>query len=280
VSRGVPASAPYQHGGAIVGGSLVTRHLRTCIAIAAAAVAAQGCQADPADPANPGGGPDVSGRWAMFAWEDPVAVDIAQAGSVIEGQGCCAGFPGQDSALDCCGAVMGQILERRASFGFSIDGLGEPYIYSTDVFVSADGSRMAGTFSRTGSAVAWVKIGAHEPYLPSTDPALGEVIRARTGSYVLVLSDDPAPGDDFAPGQTYRLTVGSEAVAGQLGSFWSGEISWSAGEQTLVAGPVPETAPGLPVAMSLHFDAAALGSVEAVMASGVRYQFRATRWQS
>jgi hypothetical protein len=70
-------------------------------------------------------------------------------------------------------------------------------------------------------------------------------------------------------------------VPGQLGSFWSGEMAWRADQQTLVVGPVPETAPGLPVAMSLRFDGTApagpaLASVEAVMASGARYQFQAT----
>ena len=64
----------------------------------------------------------------------------------------------------------------------------------------------------------------------------------------------PAAGSDFSPQETYGSPSDSRFVSGDLGSFWSGEMAWSAGQQTLVVGPVPETAPGLPVAMSLRFD--------------------------
>jgi hypothetical protein len=211
----------------------------------------------------------------MFAWEDPVAVDIQTAGDgVIEGGGCCAGL--FDPAFQCCGVLNGQIVDRHASFGFSFSFAGEVYEYSTDAFVSADGQRMAGTFSRTVSPVAWVRIGSADRYLAPAPQALQEILGTRVGQYALALSDAPAAGSDFSAQRTYRLNVGHEFVSGEVGAFWAGEISWSADEQTLAAGPVPETAPGLPVALRLRFDGTALASVEAVMASGLRYQFQAT----
>ena len=242
--------------------------LNRYLAIAAVAVAAQGCS----DAGEPGGGLDVGGRWAMLGFEDPVAVDLDQGGDAIQGRGCCIGFPG-DTEISCCGPVTGQIVDRRASFGFAFDHGGEPYVYSTDAFVSSDGKRMAGTFSRGGVQVAWVRIGTYAPYLPPPNSALESVT---TGHYALVLSDDPGAGSDFSPQATYALSVSAQFVSGHLGAFWSGEMAWNADQRTLVVGPVPETAPGLPVAMSLRFDATALASVEVVMASGARYRFQAT----
>jgi hypothetical protein len=77
----------------------------------------------------------------------------------------------------------------------------------------------------------------------------------------------------------YRFDVYSQFVYGELGAFWSGEMTWNEGAQTLVVGPVPETTPGAPVSLSLHFDGATLTTVEAVMASGARYHFNATASQ-
>jgi len=245
--------------------------LNSYLAIAAIAVAAPGCS----DAAKPDSGPDVSGRWAMFSFEDPVAVDLRQAGGAIDGRGCCAESP--DGR--CCGRLTGQMVDGRASFGF-VPGQFTQDVYSTDAFVSSDGKRMAGAFSRMTLPVAWVRIGSRDPHLPPPDPALESIIRMLGGRYALVLSNDPGGASDFSPQQTYELyVVESGFLFGHLGAFWSGEMAWSAAQQTLVVGPVPETAPGSPVAMSLRFDGTVLASVEAVMASGVRYQFQATPWQ-
>ncbi len=101
---------------------------------------------------------DISGRWALFGFEDPVAVELQQTGTVLAGKGCCTGFQ-SNIPLACCGPVTGQCADRRASFGFSFD-LGGTYEYATDAFVSADGSRMAGTFSRIDTPVAWIRLAA------------------------------------------------------------------------------------------------------------------------
>lgn len=243
-------------------------------AIAAMMVVALGCQ---------GGndGPDISGRWAMFAFEDPVAVDLKQTGDVLSGRGCCSGL-GADAypELDCCGAVTGEIAGRHASFGFTFDlNLSEPYVYATEANVSVDGRRMTGTFSRTGSPVAWVRLGAGENFLPEPDQAFIDVMYARGGGYTLAVSDAPAGGADFSAQEMYRFYVYYRYVFGALGSYLSSEMTWNAHEQTLLVGPVPETDPGLPVQLRLHFDGNTLTSVEATMGSGLRYTFQAVASQ-
>lgn len=230
----------------------------------------QGCQGG-------GAGLDVSGRWAMFAFEDPVAVELQQSGDVLAGNGCCSGL-GADRGFNCCGLVTGRIAARRAAFEFSFGSVDEPYVYATDAYVSADGRRMAGTFSRITSSVAWVRIGPGDTWLPNS-PTTIDLMVARSGGYMLAVSDAPVGGTDFSAQEMHRVHIGSGFVFGALGSYWAGEMTWSADQQTLVVGPVPETAPGLPVQLRLHFAADTLTSVEATMASGLRYTFQAVAAQ-
>jgi hypothetical protein len=271
-------------------------------AIATLVVAAGGCETgatvvpphDAGSPASDAGSPapiGLTGRWAMFSWEDPVAVDLRSVDGALAGDGCCAGFSYPEQAHSCCGDITGQVVDRRATFQFPIDVPEGHYVYATDVYASADGRRMAGSFrnSINGSAgglrlVAWLPIASSEAWLsdthPNADPAitavqdiLGSIMRG----YGLVLSDDPPPGSDFVSTQTYRLFTSVRGfVSGDLGAFWAGEMSWRADEQTMVVGPVPETSPGLPVALWLRLDGAALVSVEAATASGIHYHFAAT----
>ncbi len=278
-----------------------------CLAIVLVGLAAQGCQTGPwpdsgsidatgsggggaagqavgGAPGTGGTGPlpgvDVTGRWAMFAFEDPVAVVLSEASSAIGGNGCCGGLD-QGNVGWCCGAVTGHVAGPRVTFGFTVNvGLG-PYTYATEAVLSANGQRMAGTFTLGGGnlPVAWVRIGPASRWLPDPDPVLAGVMSTRAAGYALALSNDPAAGTDFSAQQTYKLSVLDRFVSGDLGAYWDGEMNWRADEQTLVVGPVPETAPGLPVALWLRFDGATLASVEAAMASGTRYQFHATASQ-
>jgi hypothetical protein len=220
---------------------------------------------------------DISGRWALFGFEDPVAVELQQTGTVLAGKGCCTGFQ-SNIPLACCGPVTGQCADRRASFGFSFD-LGGTYEYATDAFVSADGSRMAGTFSRIDTPVAWIRVKPTDSTFLRADPLVEKALSDRVASYDLVVTDTTPAGDDFSPQQTYHIFIRSEDVGGALGAFWAGEAAWIASEQTLVVGPVPETAPGLPVALRLRFDGNLLTSVDATMASQATYHFRATQTQ-
>jgi hypothetical protein len=250
--------------------------IKVALAIAGAAAAAQGCQGgglvgDSPDAGSGGGA--LSGRWAMFKWEDPVAVEIDEAGGVIKGRGCCGGLGDLSAQIDCCGLLTGQVADRHASFGFSFDSGGH-YDYTTDVFVSADGTRMAGTFE-SDYPVAWVRIGATDADLPDADAVIRDLTDARSGDYVLTLADAVPPGNDFTAQQMHWLSLGAGFVWSTLGAFWSAEISWRDADQTMLAGPVPETAPGIPVALALHFEGRALTCVEASMASGLVYHFQA-----
>ena len=239
-------------------------------------------------------GPDVSGRWAMFAFEDPVAVELHAAGGVIGGEGCCGGLPSGSEPrlpLDCCGSVDGQISSQHATFWLTFGLGGGPPVatYWTDAFVSANGQRMTGRFmtmipatpiGTSGFPVTWVRIGPTDNWLPRRrDTDVERIVATRPGGYSLVLSDGAAAGNDFAAKQTYRLDVGYRYVSGDLGVFWDGEMSWNAADQTLVVGPVPETERRLPVALRLHFDGTVVRSVEADMPSGAQYQFQATLLQ-
>jgi hypothetical protein len=232
---------------------------------------------------GPGPGPadslDIDGRWAMFLFEDPVAVDVTAAGGVINGKGCCGGFQEASALIQCCGAVSGQIADRRASFGFAFDFGGEAYSYWTDAFVSADARRMTGTFSRGGLPVTWLRVGANNAWLPRPEPQGVEI--PTEDDYGLTLVDDPPAGNDFQAHRIYQLKTSREFVYGDLGAFWTGEMGTWGPNQTLVIGPVSETVSTLPVKLSLRFDdnQTALLAVEATMPSGIAYHFQPTTSQ-
>jgi hypothetical protein len=228
------------------------------------------------DPGGSGGGePDVSGAWALFAFEDPVAVVLTQNGSELTGYGCCAGL-GPQSIIDCCGEIVGgAIVDRRATFGFAFE-FGESFWYAADVVVSADVERMAGGFSRVDWPTAWVRIDESRGFLTSDDTALRDVFDARVGAYELTLSD-ASGGAEFSPDRTYELGIagGLPTLFGDLGSFWAGEFVWNETEQALTVGPVPTTTPELPIGLVLRFEATVLRAVEATMPSGADYFFDA-----
>jgi hypothetical protein len=217
----------------------------------------------------------------MFAFEDPVAVSLSQSGTDLSGFGCCAGL-NADVSVDCCGDIVnGSIVDRRASFEFSFES-GEAFTYGADVFVSADGKRMLGPFSRGALVTAWVPITGNTSegigWLRTSDAVLDEVVRARAGNYELLLAGAPAGGDSYAPDTPYAIGISNARPAlvfGDLGPFWAGEMAWQEGEQTLVIGPVPETDPAFPVALRLRFEDVVLSAVEAQMSSGDRYLFSA-----
>jgi hypothetical protein len=225
-------------------------------------------------------GPNIEGKWAMIGFEDPVAVGLAQQGTVLTGYGCCAGLK---PALgdDCCGFVSdGSIANGRARFGFSFDFGGGVHEYFADVTVSVDGQRMLGAFSRTSRQTAWVRIDPIDfemyGYL-ATNGVVYQAVEGRVGRYALTLVDTTANGSDYSLDATYELGISETLplVWGDLGPFWGGEMSWLADEETLVVGPVPVTDPSFPIALRLDFQGVVLRSVEAEMASGARYLFAA-----
>jgi hypothetical protein len=64
------------------------------------------------------------------------------------------------------------------------------------------------------------------------------------------------------------VSATSALIAGDLGAFWGGELSWNDAEETLIAGPVPETDPELPIELRLRFIGGTLVEVEAMLSSG------------
>jgi hypothetical protein len=214
---------------------------------------------------------DVSGNWAMFGFEDPVAVSLTQSGTTLSGRGCCAGLATEEP-LDCCGPIKGgSIIDRNVEFAFAFD----PYLYAADVFVSADGQRMAGRFHGTaawGSATAWLRIGPADQWLPPPSVPLPAAVRSRVlnSGFDLVLAGT-APVGAFLPSTPYRLNIRTshEAVlSGDLGAFWEGELTWNDSDETLIAGPVPETDPELPTELHLRFEGRVLIEVVATLPSG------------
>jgi hypothetical protein len=228
---------------------------------------------------------DISGRWAMFAFEDPVAVELTQNGNTLSGTGCNAGFATPDDPIvfpSFCVALEGVIEGRHAQFTFA--STWAPY--GADVFASADGQRMAGRFHDVvawGSPYAWLRIGPTDRWLPTSAPgALDDVVQMLSGRYALSPVGAPPPGVELSadPPNPYVLSVrvldNAPLVLGTLGAFRASELTWNATEQILVAGPVPITSPNLSTELRLHFDGSSLVGVEATMPSGTVYQFAAT----
>jgi hypothetical protein len=140
---------------------------------------------------------------------------------------------------------------------------------------------MLGAFSRISWPTAWLRIDAVElettGWLSDRNPLVSQAIRERVGNYALTLADTTPDGSDYSPDAEYQLLISGSLplVLGDLGPFWSGEMSWLLDEETLVVGPVPVTDPTFPIALRLRFEGIVLTSVEAEMASGARYLFNA-----
>lgn len=216
---------------------------------------------------------DVSGRWTLHGFEDPVGVRIDQKGTAIAGDGCCTGFG--PAPISCCGPVAGECVGRRATFTLSFQ-FGGDFQYGFGVVVSADGSRMAGMIDRNDEPVAWVRLRPQDAVPPPADPAVtAAFLRASGTSYKLQMTDTASPGPDFSPQRSYRFHISSD-LGGDLGAFDASEATWDAATQVLAVGPVPETVPTLPVALRVQFDGRVVTTVEATMASGATYHFQAT----
>lgn len=237
-----------------------------------------GSSASGSSGSGPGATPelDINGTWAMFGFEDPVAVDIEQRGSVLSGKGCFLGLEvdGVPHPLGPCTPLTGRIVNGRAEFAF----MALEYRYAADAFVAKSGDRMAGRFHGVSSwygPTAWLRIDPSQRWL-AHDKRLGTALREHQGSYDLTLDPSNAPGDAFSTDRSYALSLGVNAsplIFGDLGAFWASEMAWR--EPTLTIGPVPATHPELPVALELRFRDTVLHEVTATMPEGERYVFTA-----
>ena len=88
---------------------------------------------------------DISGRWGLFFFEDPVGVQLFQAGNQLSGTGCDVGAPplNDPTTARLCGDIVGTVSANKAYFGFHFDS----YDYIADVTVSLDGKTHDGALS-------------------------------------------------------------------------------------------------------------------------------------
>jgi hypothetical protein len=225
---------------------------------------------------------DISGRWGLYTFEDPVGVQLRQAtDGILTGEGCAGGTPGStDPGLSLplfgCGKVSGRVVGRTASFVLPVADLS--FWYRLDVTVSTDGSRMAGTLTTSGGrydypvALQRVRNEARGLDLRSTPES-----EALDGTYELTLIPAASTGTEFVPGTAYKLFYWDRTIGGHLGSFWNNEISPISDGSPLRAGPVAATVPELPTSLVLDFEGTTFSTVTAETASGGRYQFSARR---
>ncbi|HEY2898976.1 MAG TPA: hypothetical protein VGL59_00260 [Polyangia bacterium] len=228
---------------------------------------------------------EVSGRWAMFAFEDPVAVEIVQSGNILTGTGCYGGLPVASDPPDSmtaqfCVPLQGSVEGRHVQFA-----LGSRDVpYAADVYASADGQRMAGRFHDTGdwsAAFAWLRIGPSDRWLsPATTTALMQALAQQAGHFILQPVGIPPAAIELLRGEYFLGLITEDRgpqLAGTLGSFWATEMTWDATQQTLTAGPVPVSSAATPIKLVLHFNGATLSTCEATMPGGDLFAFTATR---
>lgn len=221
----------------------------------------------------------------MFTWEDPVTVTLSRSENSIEGSGCCVPRAPLLPA-DCCGPVTGEVDGLHVSFSFPVGSTN--LVYTTDAYLSDDGSRMGGYFRSTQPdsmpddprfvfAVAWLPVDDETDRLPKNpDLALEE----SSTSLFFQLSAQASEGDGFARGETYEVAFNVDnAVSGDFGSFWSTEISVGPNGD-LVLGPVPATHPDLPISAVLQRDGSEVVDATVTMPSGATYVFDATTNES
>jgi hypothetical protein len=211
--------------------------------------------------------PNVQTLWGMFAFEDPVAIELSASTYQLFGMGCFGGRVVEpQEGFNTCQILNGTIEGRHLEFSFRAD----LYTYAADVYISSDQQRMAGKFHDTGGwrpePTAWLPLGANDRWLSAPDEpaALKLALGSRVGDYDLEAVENPAA-------ELLHLSLSDSSrgvIFSSLGAFWGTEVSWNEEEQILTAGPVPETVPDLPTQLTLHFDAELLVQVEALAPSG------------
>ncbi|HKQ68273.1 MAG TPA: hypothetical protein VJT73_03000 [Polyangiaceae bacterium] len=216
-------------------------------------------------------GASIEGRWGMIGFEDPVGVQLFQAGSKITGRGCAEGAPplaGPDPGH--CGDIGGRIEGRRVDFGFTFD-LAPPSLYTAHATVSADGTRMAGYFGEGRYPSAWLRLAPNEAWVP-TRPYDGPGV-----SMTVRWAESPVEKaeDEIDHGRAYEVRVPYDGmVFGDLGAFASGEVVRPPKSAAFVAGPVVETDRHLPTRLEASLTGDTTVVLTADMPSGGRYIFR------
>ncbi len=223
---------------------------------------------------------DISRRWGMFGFDDPVGVFLKEAADgTLTGQGCGLGPPDSKSVEIqpppfSCANLSGKVTGHTAWFSFPIAIAPRPEGYAARVTISTDGSRMAGKFEASDFPTAWLRV-PDDGYWPT--PAKVPADDLLQGRYDLTLVPEATTGTEFTGRGTYLLTYAERRFWGDLGSFWSSEVSDPSLGTPLRVGPVPATEPGLPTSLTLDFDATGFVRVVARTPSGGLYTFLASK---
>ena len=223
---------------------------------------------------------DISGRWGMFEFEDPVGVQLFEApDGTLTGMGCAAGAPGAGDLGpgNLCGSITGRVTGQTASFSFPLVGFAPKTAYSAQVVVSHDRQRMAGDFSGVDGPtgpMAWLRIPDGDAWLRRFMPTDSDPL---SGYYALDLIADASEGDEYRAGTSYTLGYFARSLTGDLGGFWNTEMSDPMQGSPVRVGPVPVTVPTLPISLSLEFDSTGFVNVSAATPSGGFYRFAAKR---
>ncbi len=236
----------------------------------AASTSAAGSNAGAAGVQGPA--PNISGRWAMFGWEDPVGVQLRQSEGSLSGVGCGAGTPPASQAALCSSDLAGSISGNLVKFDFLSTAEILPGRYLADLVASDDGTRMAGRFG-IGSLnnefwFAWLPVAGDDYWLrvPDDMPSLGGQQLA------LQLSTAEANDPAFAPNIVYDLRFASQGIVGSFGAFFLSEMRRDS-NGSIEVGPVAPTVPELPVYLSLTKTGDAFTSVTARLANGHTFTF-------
>ena len=214
----------------------------------------------------------IAGRWALFAFADPVGVQLTQTGGTLGGDGCSVGAPPADGTQD-CGAVTGMVDGQHASFGFHP---GTAVDYLADVTVSGNGQRMTGRFHGTAMwmdyPTAWLRLPDGELWLETKS-----IAQPAEGRYDLRLTKADDGGDEFTATTVYRLSYFYTGINSDLGSFHHSEMKRIAPGGTIRVGPVPMTSLELAVQLDIDGIDDAFTEIAAITGSGHHYRFALKR---
>lgn len=225
----------------------------------------------------------VDGTWAILAKEmDATVVELGGVPHGCQsGWGDAAPYSGSYAA-NCCGPVLFGVEGDQVSFDLSVgeDCVGTPLHYVIEGTLSARGDRIGGIhtiieaepgrtpFPRSfpGAAIRYERMLEPGPF--PVGPEWPPQIRNEFLGSTFETATQQGP---FAPGERYRLSLFVTAIKGDLGEYLGTEITFEeTGPDSFIvhAGPVSETLPDRPIALTVHYERALPTSAEVLMPSG------------